>query len=169
MVGINFDPNDYEPAGSFEPLPAGKYMVVVSSTEMKDAKIKPGQKEAGQYLNVVYDVVDEEFKGRKVFDRFNLVNESEQAVKIANSRLTSLCIACGIMRSLSDTDELKDIPFMLKVKVKRDPTGQYNDSNEAVSYEACEGAAKSAPAAATKKTAAPPAVKNDKPWKKKQG
>ena len=167
MVGINFDPNDYEPAGSFDPLPAGKYMVVVSSTEMKDAKIKPGQKEAGQYLQVVYDVVDEEFKGRKVFDRFNLVNESEQAVKIANSRLTSLCIACGIMRSLNDTDELKDIPFVLKVKVKRDPDGKYNDSNEAVQYEACEGAAKVVPAAAAKKTAAP-AAKGDKPWQKKK-
>ena len=174
MVQLNFDANEVEPLGSFEPLPAGEYTVVISSSEMKDASTG-----RGQYLQLVYDVIEGDYKGRKLFDRLNLVNESTQAQEIAQRALSSICRAVGVMHP-QQSEELHDKPFVVKVVI-RPAKGEYQASNAVREYKPLEEEA-AAPAAAAekkapvmtkseaKKDAAAPAAaaaKGKKPWEKK--
>jgi len=113
MTDLDFNAEEIEQFKGFEPLPVGEYCVIISSSEMK-----PTKNGNGKYLQLVYDVIDEsEYNGRKLFDRLNLVNESETAEKIGKSKLSSICHAVGVLHP-SNTEELHDIPFFVKVKVK---------------------------------------------------
>jgi hypothetical protein len=177
MVELNFDANEVEPLGSFEPLPVGEYVVVIESTEMKDASTG-----RGQYLQLVYNVIDGDFKGRKLFDRLNLVNESTQAQEIAQRALSSICRAVSVMHP-QNSEELHDKPFIVKVAI-RPAKGEYQASNVVREYKPLETecapaaapAAKKSPVmgkpAAKKEEAAAPAAaaapaKGKKPWEKK--
>lgn len=98
---------------SFEPLPAGNYVVVVTKSEEKDTKAKDGQ-----YLELELEVIDGECKGRKVWDRLTLKHANATAVKIAQARLSSLCRACGVLQP-KDSTELHNLPVIAKVKLKK--------------------------------------------------
>lgn len=166
MVELNFDANDVEPLGSFEPLPLGEYTVVISSSEMKDAKTGKGQ-----YLQLVYDVIEGEYHGRKLFDRLNIQNESAQAQEIAQRSLSSICRAVGVMHP-QNSEDLHDKPFVVRVGI-RPAKDEYQASNVIKEYKAVDS-----PAATTKeqdavvaekkpvaKVATPAAKK--RPWEKK--
>jgi hypothetical protein len=160
MVELNFDANDVEPMGSFEPLPIGEYTVVISSSEMKDAKTGKGQ-----YLQLVYDVVEGEFQNRKLFDRLNIANESSQAQEIAQRALSSICRAVGVMHP-KNSEELHDKPFVVRVGI-RPAKDEYSASNVIKEYKAVEIATpekKEEKKAETKSTASP---KTKRPWEKK--
>jgi len=175
MVQLNFDANEVEPLGSFEPLPVGEYIVVISSSEMKDASTG-----RGQYLQLVYDVIEGDYKGRKLFDRLNLVNESTQAQEIAQRALSSICRAVGVMHP-QQSEELHDKPFVVKVVI-RPAKGEYQASNAVREYKPLEEEQPAAPPAAAEKKApviskpaakkeeaapAAAAAKGKKPWEKK--
>lgn len=132
MAHIEFDANEYEPMGSFDPLPVGEYLVVIS-----DSDIKPTSKGTGKYLQLVYDVIDGEYQGRKLFDRLNIINESETAQKIGKSQLSAICRAVGVM-SPKDTAELHDKPFIVKIAIKP-ATEQYQASNAIKGYKSKDG------------------------------
>jgi hypothetical protein len=162
MAELNFDSNDVEPTGNFEPLPLGEFLVMISASEMK-----PTKNGEGQYLQLTYDVIDGEYKGRKVFDRLNLVNKNEQAQEIAQRSLSAICRCVGVLHP-KNSEELHDKPMVVKVGI-RPASGEFQASNVVKAYlrtdgkdlkDVVEGAApvKSAPAAGEKKL---------KPWQKK--
>ena len=154
MTKLNFNAEDVEPLGSFEPLPVGEYTVVISASEMKDTKNKEGQ-----YLQLVYDVVgDGEYRGRKVFDRLNLVNKNATAQEIAQRALSSICRAVGVMHP-KDSEELHDKPFTVKVGI-RPGNDDYQPTNVVKEYKALGG-----PVPAAAKEEKPAGSK--KPWEKK--
>jgi hypothetical protein len=164
MVELNFDASNIEPLGSFEPLPLGEYTVVISSSEMKDAKTGKGQ-----YLQLVYDVIEGEYHGRKLFDRLNIQNESAQAQEIAQRSLSSICRAVGVMHP-QNSEELHDKPFVVKVGI-RPAKDEYQASNVIKEYKAVdsqEAATKEQDVAEKKPVAkvATPAAKK-RPWEKK--
>jgi len=132
MTELNFDANEVEPLGSFEPLPVGEYVVVIESSEKKDASTGKGE-----YLQFVYNVIDGEYKGRKLFDRLNIVNESEQAQTIARRALSSICRAVGVMHPRT-SEELHDKPFVVKVGI-RPAKGEYGPSNKITEYKTASG------------------------------
>jgi hypothetical protein len=170
---LNFNANPIAPMGEFTPIPTGKYTVIISASEMKDTKPVPGR-EPGQYLQLVLDVVDEgEHFGRKVFCRLNLVNANATAVKIAESELSAICRAVGVMVPKT-TEELHDIPFIVKVTIRPEKDG-YQATNEVSGYERVDGVkladvgdgvAKGAPVAAG--TAPTGAVGKKQPWQRKR-
>jgi hypothetical protein len=129
MASLNFNANEVEPLGSFDPLPIGEYTVVISASEMKDTKTGKGQ-----YLQLVYDVVEGEYHGKKVFDRLNVVNENETAQSIAQRALSAICRAVGVMTP-KDSEELHDKPFIIKVGI-RAASGEYQASNTVKEYKA---------------------------------
>lgn len=157
MVKIEFDANEYEPMGSFDPLPVGEYLVVIS-----DSTINENSKGTGKYLQLVYDVVEGEYSGRKLFDRLNIINDSETAQKIAKGQLSAICRAVGVM-SPENTEELHDKPFVVKVGIKP-ATDLYQASNTIKAYKSKDGKdiAKTTEA---KKPSGSPAAKT-KPWEK---
>ena len=110
-----FNANEVEPMADFEPLPAGKYTVVLTGSDWK--KTKSGN---GSYLELEFEVIEGEFKGRKLWARLNLDNPSQMAVKIARSELSALCRAVNVLQP-RDSVELHDRPLVVAVAQRVNP------------------------------------------------
>jgi hypothetical protein len=160
MVELSFNAEEFEPLGSFEPLPVGEYVVVIESSEKNPAKTGKGE-----YLQFVYNVIDGDYQGRKLFDRLNIENESEQAQMIARRALSSICRAIGVMNPHS-TEELHDKPFVVKVGI-RPAKGEYGPSNKITEYKAVDGAGESKKMATKSAAASTADTKKKMPWSKK--
>jgi hypothetical protein len=122
-LGTTFDATTIEPAKGYEVLPPGKYPAQIVNSETRVTK--DGM---GQYLYVEIDVLDGPYKGRKLFDRLNLVNANPQTVEIAQRTLSAICHATGRMQ-VQDSEELHLIPFIADVQVQP-PKNGYGESNK---------------------------------------
>lgn len=121
MANLNgFDARQVDPAEGFDPIPAGKYLAVITETEMKDTK-----KGGGQYLQLTFQIIDGPFKGRYVWARLNLKNSNPTTVQIARGELSAICRAVGVMTP-SDSAELHNLPLVISVRQKR----RRNDDSE---------------------------------------
>ena len=80
MATLNFNANEVEPALEFEAIPAGKYLAVITASE-----IKATQSGSGSYLELTFEVIEGEYRARKLWARLNLDNPNPVAVKIAFS------------------------------------------------------------------------------------
>ena len=108
-----FNANEVDPATDFDPIPAGKYLAVITESE-----VKPNKAGTGSYLQFTFQVIDGEYKGRFLWARLNLDNPNDTAVKIARGELSAICRAVGVMTP-KDSVELHDLPLVIKVKCKR--------------------------------------------------
>lgn len=151
MATLNFDANDHEPTGSFEPIPAGKYPVVVESSETKPYNSGPGE-----YLKLTLQIIDGHYKGRKLFDNLNLDHPNKTTVEIAQRQLSALCHATKVMKP-SDSTQLHDIAVMAEVKVTP-AKGDYGPGNKIQTYKALDagGVAPQVEAPAADGAAKPP-------------
>lgn len=122
-----YDATKYDPNKSFDPIPAGKYPAVIVASEWCETK-----KKDGQYLKFTLQIVDGQYKGRKVFDNLNLKNKSTQTVEIANKTLSAICHAVNVLQP-GDSAALHNKPLMVSVKVAKDQNG--NPSNDVKGYE----------------------------------
>lgn len=123
MATLNFNANEVEPNAGFEPVPAGKYNVMISASEMK-----PTKNGDGSYLELEMTILDGPCKDRKVWDRLCLTHPSSQVVKIARGNLSAICRAIGVLQP-KDSCELHNIPLSITVKCKkREDNGEiYNE------------------------------------------
>ena len=158
----SFDATSVEPTTAQDLLPAGKYRAQIVESEMRVTK-----NGMGQFLWLMLDIIEGDYKGRKIFDQLNLVNPNPTTVEIAQRTLSAICHATGKMH-VSDSEELHLIPMTIQVKI-RPPKNGYGESN-AIAYLPSErGAAprtaKPAPAAAPP-SAVPPKMASA-PWNKK--
>lgn len=113
-----FDANEVEPTTEFDPIPAGKYLAVITESEMK-----PTKSGNGTYLQFTLEILEGEFKGRHLWARLNLDNPNQTAVKIAQAELSAICRAVGVMAP-KDSVELHNLPLVITVKCKkREDTG----------------------------------------------
>ena len=161
LSSYNFNAEEIEPSSSFDPIPAGWYKAIISNSEMK-----PTRDGYGEYLSLTLQVIEGQYENRLVFARLNLKNANDKAVDIARKDLAAICRAVGVM-SPQASEELHDIPLMIKVKV-RPASGDYEASNDIGGYKAVEGANLTpAPKAASKPQTPPPAATTTKkPWQK---
>ena len=138
MANLNgFNAQDVDPAVGFDPIPAGNYLAVVTETEMKPTKAGDGK-----YLQLTFQVLEGEFKGRLVWARLNLENANATTVKIARAELSAVCRAVGVMAP-NDSIELHNLPLVISVRCKkRQDTGDI--TNEIKGYEK-KGAANGQP------------------------
>lgn len=154
----NFDANQVDPASSFDPIPAGKYIAAITESEMKPTKAG-----TGSYLELTFDILDGQYKGRKVWARLNLDNPNAQAVQIVRGELSAICRAVGVMQP-QDSCELHNLSLTVKVTCKkRDDTGEI--TNEIKGYEKKEAALSSTPTASVTPPAAQ-AASNVPPWQR---
>lgn len=124
----NFNADEHEPLDDFSPIPAGDYLAILSESEVKATK--DGQ---GHYLKLTFEILEGEYKGRKLWSQLNLHNKNATAVKIAQSELSSICRAVKVMQP-KDSCELHNLPLLIKVKLKkREDTGEMQ--NEIKGYE----------------------------------
>lgn len=168
---LNFDATQVQPTSTFDPLPNGTYRMHVTESE-----VKPTRNGSGQYLQLVWEVIDGDFKGRKVWDRLNIENANQTAKEIALRSLSAICHAAGVLK-LSHSTQLHHKPVMVKLVVKQD--AGYEPRNEVKGYTAVEGGAgvplpksgttahgQSQAAAVTGST--PPAAANAPAWAQKK-
>lgn len=176
LQGGPIDTNEYNrsiPQGT--PLPPGLYQGVVTRTEQKPTAGKNGNP-GGIMVEVEFDITaPEEYasSNRKVWDSFNVVNASAEAVRIAKEGISDLGKACGYA-VLEDDEQLLGCEVIMRIAI--DPAKPYTDKqgvqregkpkNKILKYwavgtdveaaeAAAKAAAKTAPAA---QTAAAPQV-----------
>jgi hypothetical protein len=114
-----FDANQVEPTSDFEPIPAGKYVAVITDSEMKPTKTG-----AGQFLKFTFQVTEGPFKNRLLWARLNLDNPNATAVQIARGELSAICRAVGVLAP-NDSVELHNLPLVIHVRCKkRTDTGE---------------------------------------------
>lgn len=123
-----FNANEVDPATEFDPVPAGKYLAVIT-----DSEVKPTKTGNGSYLQLTFEILDGPHKGRHLWSRLNLDNPNETAVKIARAELSAICRAVGVMAP-NDSIELHNLPLVISVRCKkRQDTGDI--TNEIKGYE----------------------------------
>jgi hypothetical protein len=152
MAHLNgFNAHEVEPNAAFDPLPAGKYLAAITASEMK-----PTKNGDGSYLELTFEVVEGDFRGRKVWDRLCINHHNTTTVRIARGNLSAICRATGVMQP-RDSVELHNIPLLITVKCKkRQDTGEL--SNEVKGYES--------KASATGQPQQAPITTNTPPWKR---
>ena len=153
-----FDANQFEPNKAFEPIPTAWYKVAIVESEMKETK-----KKDGKFLELTLEVLEGPHKGRKVWDRLNLMNPNPKAVDIARGTLSAICHAVNKMRP-DDSAELHNIPLDVRVaaKVRKD---NVEVGNEVKGYRPPKDGAGSAGAPAQQGQEAPAGTgKETAPW-----
>lgn len=151
MVHLGFNAEGVAPMEDFSPIPAGEYEVMATDSVLKATKAG-----TGQYLEIIFQVLDGDFKGRKLWSRLNIINPSEQAMDIAQRELSTICRAAGKLR-VEDSSELHNIPMIAKVAIEPGRDG-YGPSNRIKNYKPVEGAVAAAPATLAPAAAAPAAA-----------
>jgi hypothetical protein len=147
-----FDANQVEPTTDFDPIPAGKYMAVITESEMA-----PNKAGTGHYLKLTFQVIEGEYNNRLLWTRLNLDNPNATAVQIARAELSAICRAVGVLAP-NDSVELHNLPLVIHVRCKkRNDTGEL--ANEIKSY-----SKKEAPGAIA--AAAAPPTNSTPPWKR---
>ena len=87
MSTINFNANEVEPSTGYDPIPVGKYQAVITESEMKPTKTGNGQ-----YLQLEFEIIEGDYKNRKIWARLNLENANTDAVRIARADLSAICL-----------------------------------------------------------------------------
>ncbi len=153
-----FDASQVEPTDEFEAIPAGKYPAVITDSEFKETKAG-----TGTYLQLAFEIIDGEHKGRLLWSRLNLDNPNETAVKIAQQELSAICRAVDVLTP-QDSSELHNVPLVIHVRCRKRPDTD-EITNEIRGYSALQQqpAAQPAPSPAVRQ---PVAAGSPAPWKR---
>lgn len=127
MGNLNFDSTSVESMGSFEVLPSGEYTAVIFESE-----VKVNSKKTGDYLKLVFQIIDGPYQGRNLWKYLNIVHENKKAENIAKSELANICRAIGVPKP-NESRELHDKPMLIHVDIEsRSDTGE--PTNRIVGY-----------------------------------
>lgn len=165
MASITFDATQVEPSKTFDVLPAGKYLVMIT-----DSDVRPTRAGNGTVVKLTLDILDGQHKGRKIFDNINLQNANPEAQRIGQQQFSALCHAVGVLRP-QDTADLHNKPVVVTISVDPAKDG-YEARNRVKGYDAAGGGTFTAPAqhaaapAYQAPAAAAPAA-NAAPWAKR--
>ena len=132
MAQFNFDASQVAPQQSTGPLPAGTYLAHITESDVQP--LKSGN---GEGLKLTFEIIDGQFKGRKVWENLNIRHSNEDTQRIAQSQLSGLCHAVNVIKLL-DTAALHFKPVRINVTV-REAQGIYKASNNIKGYEAAGG------------------------------
>jgi len=114
---------------SFELLPAGDYV-----GQVVDSEVGANSKGTGQVLKLTYELLNDGFKGRKLWQRINVQHSTSEAQRIGQIELANLKEGCGITGKLGDTLQLHNKPVGLRVKVEISDNPKYKDSNTVTDF-----------------------------------
>lgn len=155
MALLNLNPADFQNIAddTQQILPVGEYQMHIINSELRDTKASDGQ-----YLWLEFEILGPKFTGRKFWDRLNLFNKNETAVKIARKQLASICAALNFASLPSDSVQLHNKP--MKVVITHKENKQGNLETRAGYY------GLNAPVAAEATPAAASAASSAKPWER---
>lgn len=137
MAQFSFETESVEKReNNYTLLPPGWYTAQVVESDIVPLKRDPN----GRALKLTIQILSEGYQGRKVFSQLNVRHSNPQTERIAQQQLRELCESIGISR-MTDTSDLHNKPMQIKVKIRKDDSGQYEDQNEVVAFKSAEGAA----------------------------
>lgn len=140
LIG-HFDATNVAPSEDFSPIPVGEYVVQIT-----DSDVKPTKSGNGHRLELTFEVIDGEFKGRKIWANLNLDNPNPKTVEIAQRELSAICHAVGKLQ-VSDSQELHYKPLVIRVDIEE--RDGYSPRNVVKAYKAVPGGVGNAPAPAS--------------------
>ena len=167
----SFDANSVGERQDYSAVPAGRYRIMATSSDMK-----PTKNGAGNYLQIEYDIQAGEHQGRKLFERLNLDNPNQTAVDIAYRTLGEICKAVGKLQ-ITDSMELHNIAMECDVAVEdgqpytKDGVQKEGKPQNVIKRYYRQGEApavgqQAAAKPAAQSAAAPAATKATPPWKR---
>lgn len=150
MSTLNFNANEVEPSIGFDAIPAGKYQAVITDSEIKDTKSG-----TGKYLQLEFEVIEGDYKSRKLWARLNLENANPEAVRMARADLSAICRAVNVIQP-RDSVELHNLPLTITVRCRKNQDDEIvNEIRGFAPKAALSGATQNTPAAQPT-NAAPP-------------
>ena len=154
MALLNFDANEVAPSTGFDPIPAGKYVAVINDSGEKENKAG-----TGSYLQLEFEIIEGDYRGRRLWVRLNLQNQNPDAVRMARADLSAICHAVNVLKP-NDSVELHNIPLVINVRCKKDKNTD-EIVNEVRGYESRDAVQKpqASTAATTTTTTAAPGAK----------
>jgi len=132
MTAFNFDARKVDPSDNFEPLPVGWYTAMIVESE-----IRPTRDDTGRYIKLQFQIMDEQYKNRRVFTNLNIWNANPVAVEIAQKELSAICHSVGVL-DLQDTQQLHGKPIAIRLTVKP-AEGNYDAMNNIRGYKEAGG------------------------------
>lgn len=144
----------------FSPLPAGWYPVEIKKAEIRDTKNKKGK-----FLWLELEVIGEHYAGRRLFPKFNLVNESAKAVEIGQRDLGHLGESVGMATGVKSSASLIGKQLDARVTIKK-ANGDYPEDNEVTGYGALGKKSSEAQAQAPAPKANAPKAGQGRAWDK---
>lgn len=159
---------DAEAQQDFSAIPAGEYVARIIESDMK-----PTNKNDGEYLELVYEITEGEYKNRRLWVNLNLDNPNPKTVEIANRQMRSVREATGVLNP-TDSQELHNKPHIVRVEFIPAGVPQKNgytptkDKNEIKAWKplpaGASGNASAPNAGATSPTPTSPSSNNAAPW-----
>lgn len=130
--GSSFNANNVEPMQERGLLPKGDYVAWIVDSEMKETST------GGEMLKLEFDILEGEYKGRKLWTNLNLVNKNPVSVKIAQGELSSICRAVNVMEEIDESEPLHTIPMIIGVAIEVDNRDEdkykANPNDESIRY-----------------------------------
>lgn len=109
---------------SFEAFPKGEYNLIVC--DISDGPFDNGQ---GHKVDVTWEVVDGEYKGRKMFDLIALSHSNPEWAKGTQGRLDAMCAVAGLT-VLDSFSQLLNTVVRAKVYIEKSKDEAYSDKNK---------------------------------------
>lgn len=112
---FSFNARNVEPAKPRDNtlIPSGWHRAWIIGTEMR-----PTAAGTGRFLEITWEIVEGDSEKRRLWDRLNVENPNEVAVKIALEALSAICHATNVL-DFSDPAQLAGVPCMIKVGVEK--------------------------------------------------
>jgi hypothetical protein len=135
---LDIDLSTVAAASSFEPIPAGDYQLQCVGVELVTSQ-------AGhRMLKAQFQVLGGAYDNRRLFENFNVTHTNPKVVEIAQRQLKAWVIACGYAGNerltMAMLHALEGREFIGTVRIEKDKTGQYGDSNRVRAYKPLPGA-----------------------------
>ena len=126
LLNMQFNQEEIQEAQQdrYELVPAGTYTAEITRSEVKE-----NNSGSGNRLSLGFKILEGAHAGRLVFQDITLRNTNDIAQQIGRKQMAQLFHACGT-NGVEDSSELHGIPMQIKVAIRKDKTGQYDDQNE---------------------------------------
>jgi hypothetical protein len=102
-------------------LPPGEYAAIIIESSEKEPR-----NGGAAYLELVLQIQEPGFSGRRVWDRLHLRHATTTAANIARQRLKAIAEALGLAR-LADSTQLHNRPLMVTLEVREYNGQQQNE------------------------------------------
>lgn len=114
--------------GDFQLMPAHKNQLILEQLEVKQNEVT-----GTINLTVTSQIVGNEYNGRKIWKRYNLVKKDGTLNEITQYQLGDLALSVGypeeqVLKSPLELNNYLNVPFQADIKVEKG-TGNYQDSN----------------------------------------